>query len=535
MRKIVGIILFLLLFRLAFAQVNVSDLLFEIDQSESSIEKAKLYRQVADYYYLINTDSSQDAYSLALIYYINTKNAKGEMKCLSRLTAIYDDIGNSDTALVLAYRAINIGLAHSYDTLLAETYLRLGNLYKEKGQYQKAKDFYYQVIDFGFSNSTNGAWGSLGILYSNIEEYDSARVFLLKSLEYFRSQDTSFQIVLYNISSIAGSLGVNSFDRGKPKDGLDYFSESLRISRKIGNEINIISNLLNFSIAYDIEDMPKEAEVVLQEAYDIANRINNQKLKARVYLLMSDHYYEIEHYNLAYDYIIKYQHLNDSLDRDEYQESLHKSELKYQKQLHDIELAKLEVEKENDQLQFVLVLGIFSFLFVAITLFLYRKVKLRTAEKRKFEQKSELLNSRLIDATARLLKMDLHLQEQNTKLFELQKQTQSKNKNNLDEVSIELENRKILLNEDWGEYVEIFNILHPCFLKYLLKDYPNLSEGDKRQLIMLKLEYSRKKSADILGISPDSVKRAQQRLSKKLKLTDVTKLKAFVSEVICEN
>lgn len=496
----------------------------------TKIEVDSLCR-IADSYFLINTDSSHDAYRLALTYYIKTKNAKGEMKCLSRLAAVHDDIGNSDSAIVLAYRAINIGLAHSYDTLLAETYLRLGNLYKEKGQYQKAKDLYYQVIDFDFSNSTNGAWGSLGILYSNIEEYDSARVLLLKSLEYFRSQDTSYQRVLFNIASITGSLGVNSFDRGKPKDGLDYFSESLRISRKIGNEVNIISNLLNFSIAYDMENMPRKAEEVLQEAYDIANRINNQKLKSRVYLLMSDHYYEIDNYKSAYDYIVKYQNIIDSLGRIDYQESLHKSELRYLKQFQDIELTTLEIKTENAKLHFILVYGASSFLFIAITLFLFRKMKIRNSEKRKLEEKSKRLNSSLNDATARLLEMDLHLQDQNNKLIKLQKQTHSKIIENADEVSGDLANRKILLNEDWGKYVEIFTILHPDFLEKLLKDYPNLTEGDKRQLIMIKLEYSRKKSALILGISPESVKRAQQRVANKIGLKDVTKLQSFVQSV----
>ncbi|RLD65878.1 MAG: hypothetical protein DRI84_05940 [Bacteroidetes bacterium] len=520
------------LLQYSFALVSLVFLLQRAEASQISMQgEADSLCRIADTYFLMDTDSSHEAYSLALGYYINMGNTKGEMKCLTRLAAIYDDKGNSDTAIVLAYRAINIGLTHSYDTLLAETYLRLGNMYREMNQYQEARDFYYQVIGFGFSNSTNGAWGSLGILFSNIEEYDSAHIFLLKSLSYFKGKDTSSHRVLYNIASLAGSMGVNSFKCGKPKEGLSYFSESLRISRKIGNEINIVSNLLNFSIAYDMENMPRKAEEVLQEAYDIANRIHNQRLKSRVYLLMSDHYYEIDNFKSAYDYIVNYQNLNDSIGRVDYQESLHKSELKYLKQLQDIELAKLEVEKENDQLQFVLVLGIFSFLFVAITLFLYRKVKIRTAEKRKFEQKSELLNSRLIDATARLLEMDLHLQEQNTKLFELQKQAQSKNKNDLDEVSKELENRKILLNEDWGEYVEIFNILHPVFLENLLKDYPSLTEGDKRQLIMIKLDYARKKSALILGISPESVKRAQQRVANKLKLKDVTELSAYVKGV----
>jgi len=49
---------------------------------------------------------------------------------------------------------------------------------------------------------------------------------------------------------------------------------------------------------------------------------------------------------------------------------------------------------------------------------------------------------------------------------------------------------------------------------------------------MLKLEYSKEKSSTLLGISPDSVKRARQRLSKKLKLEDVNELYSFISTII---
>jgi len=70
--------------------------------------------------------------------------------------------------------------------------------------------------------------------------------------------------------------------------------------------------------------------------------------------------------------------------------------------------------------------------------------------------------------------------------------------------------------------------LYPEFLNGIIKDFPKLTEGDKRQLIILKLGYNRKKASPILGISPDSVKRAQQRIANKLKLKDIRELAAFV-------
>ncbi len=88
---------------------------------------------------------------------------------------------------------------------------------------------------------------------------------------------------------------------------------------------------------------------------------------------------------------------------------------------------------------------------------------------------------------------------------------------------------KILHNEGWEEYMKVFQTLYPNFFAVIESKYSKLTEGEKRQLAMIKLNYSRKKSAQILGISPESVKRARQRLSKKLGFADVIEMKNIIS------
>jgi tetratricopeptide (TPR) repeat protein len=523
--RFVFVFLSLLLNNLVFGQ-------FGDFKKESSMYEQKQYADslynLANKYFINNQDSAILFYNEALSLYTSQNNTRQQMLCLSRLSVLYDNIGNLDTALTIAYRAVNIGIKYSYDTVLAETYLRLGGLYKEAHQFEKSKEFYYKTIDIGLINTTNGAWGGLGILYSNMQEYDSAKIYLERSMDYFQNQDTSLQIVMFNIASLYGSIGINCFDRNKPKEGLQNFEESLRISRKIGNEPNIISNLLNLSIAYDMSNLPQKSEAVLEEAYYLADSIGNQKLKARVFLLMSDHYYETKDFKSAYDYLNRYHNLNDSLGRIDYKNSLHDNEIKYLQQIQEVELERMEIEKERSKLQFILIIGVSSILFILITLFLFRKVKVKTKEKKQLEKHSRSLGVSLKEATARLAQMDRHLEEQNRLIIKLQEDTQNLDDNDVVDIVNELENQKIHLNEDWEKYVETFSILHPKFLPNIVEEFDNLTEGDKRQLIMIKLGYPRKKSALILGISPDSVKRAQQRLARKLNLKDITELKGFV-------
>ena len=524
--KISFILFFLFLFHIVFAQTQNHRL---VNKSEQHSTIADSLFALGNRYYIDNQDSAMFAYSGALKYYIDQNNTRMQMLCLSRLSNLYDNLGNTDTALAIAYRAVSIGINNHYDTLLAETYLRLGVLYKEIEEFDKSKEFYYKVIEIGFPNTMNGAWGGLGIMYSNIGEYDSALIYIEKSIQHFETQDTTSKVVLFNLASLYGSLGINCFDMNKPEMGLGYFEESLRISRKIGNKTNIVSNLLNMSIAYDMSELPLKSEAVLKEAYTIADSIGNQKLKTRVYLLMSDHYYEINDFKQAYNYLGYYHSLKDSLGKLDFQKSLHESELKYLQQIQEIELDRVELEKERSKLRFIIIIGASSLLFILITFYLFRKVKIRTEEKKKLEQKSKHLDKRLRVAMGRLQEIDKKLEEQNLLILQLQKESENPDIKDVKGVAKELESRKIILNEDWEKYKETFDILYPQFIKGVLQDFPLLTEGDKRQLIMIKLEYARKKAALILGISPDSVKRAQQRLAKKLNLKDITELRSFVS------
>ena len=478
-----------------------------------------------------NTDTSLILLKTAYSLYLELQNNRGQMRCLSQTALAYDNNGKTDTAIILIYKAIDIGLQHSYDTLLSQAYLRLGNMYKEIGDYTKATEFYKKTIKKGFPNTTNGAWGSLGIIYSNINKYDSAKIYLEKSLLFFNSQDTSNKSILFNISSIYGSLGINCFDRKKPKEGIEYFKKSLIIAKKIGNKNNIISNLLNFSIAYDMAGFPKKAEAVLHEAKRIANKVNNEKLSARVNLLLSDHYYEIKDYKLAYEYLETYHNVIDSLKKVEYKNTISENEIKYLKQIQEVEVKRLEIEKEKDSIIFLIIISVSIIVFITVTVYLYKKVKLKSKEKELIKKEARNLSKELGNAQNKLEEIDKHLTKQNILILELQKENNDSQSTKDVKINEELANMKILVNEDWDKYMDTFNILFPNFLNSIISKYPNLTEGDKRQLIMLKLKYSRKKSASILGISPDSIKRAQQRLSKKLGLKDVTEFDKFINDI----
>ena len=82
--------------------------------------------------------------------------------------------------------------------------------------------------------------------------------------------------------------------------------------------------------------------------------------------------------------------------------------------------------------------------------------------------------------------------------------------------------------EEWPEFKSKFEELSPTFLTNLNKKHPTLSKSEIRLLILIRIGFTQKEVASILNIAPDSVKKAKQRVRKKLELTSSTKLTGYL-------
>ncbi|MEO6758783.1 MAG: hypothetical protein ABIO24_04955, partial [Saprospiraceae bacterium] len=89
------------------------------------------------------------------------------------------------------------------------------------------------------------------------------------------------------------------------------------------------------------------------------------------------------------------------------------------------------------------------------------------------------------------------------------------------------ENR-ILTEADWASFKIYFEKAHPGYLLRLRSNYPALSEGEERLFLFIKLNLTTKEAASILGISAESVKKARNRLRKKIELEEEVLLEEFI-------
>ena len=85
--------------------------------------------------------------------------------------------------------------------------------------------------------------------------------------------------------------------------------------------------------------------------------------------------------------------------------------------------------------------------------------------------------------------------------------------------------------DEWQKFKQDLTALNPNFLNQLKAKHPSLSESEIRLLVLVRIGHSQKEIANILCISPDSVKKARNRVRKSLKLDSTQNLKSYLNEI----
>lgn len=86
-----------------------------------------------------------------------------------------------------------------------------------------------------------------------------------------------------------------------------------------------------------------------------------------------------------------------------------------------------------------------------------------------------------------------------------------------------------MTDDSWKKFKKLFTKVPPAFFHDVRNQYPQLTGTDVRLLALLKLSINNREMAGMLGITTDGVKKAKQRLRKKMKfqandeLYDITK------------
>lgn len=199
-------------------------------------------------------------------------------------------------------------------------------------------------------------------------------------------------------------------------------------------------------------------------------------------------------------------------------------------------LTQFEQEETVLFLQRVLLLGFIAFLvFTGLIVFNYVKAKHR-AEKQLIQRRTELeiqKTNELVELKNRELAASaLKLIEKEVLISKL-KDRLSKGNGDIKRQEIKQIVRSISNSNKahWREFETRFVSVNRSFYDRLSYKFPKLTERDKKLCALVKLNFSSKEMAKLLGISIESVHTTRYRLRKKLNLARSVNLTEFIANV----
>lgn len=443
--------------------------------------------------------------------------------------------------------------------------------YDQSATYRFEAMAIWQAI--GDSNLIASELSAIGILYYFQDEFD-------KALEQFKICNAYWRGT--NDSSSLGFcttlLALANFELGHHDESIAWSLESLAIREAIGDIRGQGESLNNLSLAHMSLEHWEEALGYLEKALKLleqaqdyrqrpillanmgaaklslgdteaaisyfrqslayAQEDNNKGSVHNAYKKIHRAFAKANQYDSAYHYYRLYTVMNDSLYSEEKSRAVSELSIQYESAQKEQENALLRQEAENrkqQQLVVALSLGGGLLVLLLIVILLMQRIK---RSRQVFTAQQQLTEAKLINAQQEL---DYHrnklsdytrnLLEKNRLLEQLQQDlaTQQDAKPNHQETIPNLLEIKILTDADWDDFKRLFENVHTGFHARLRQKHHDLSEGEQRLFLLLRLNLNTKEIANILGVAPDSVKKARYRLRKKLSLREEDNLQAVVA------
>ncbi|TVQ92844.1 MAG: tetratricopeptide repeat protein [Bacteroidetes bacterium] len=324
-------------------------------------------------------------------------------------------------------------------------HLGFGNIHNELGNFNRAMQEYelalkeYENVED--NNALSNIHSSIGSLYFDYQDFENAEYHFNKALNYAR--------LLKNDRMLAHSflnLGILATLTDDYRMALEQYQMGLEYARE-GQSFHIISLMLrNMALAYSrLEEHEKGLEMVL-ESLDIAQRIESIDAQAQANRVAAEILQIQGQYADALRYYQIYKVLSDSLLDIEKQKQLneisaiHESENQKQAiELQQLELERNQIElRQKSQLINTFIVAIAFIVIIGIILFSFNNRRLRS-----HNQIGKQL--RVIENNKKKIsELITQSYKQNERIFSLEKQIASWEKNNRQELSFAEEVTKIL-------------------------------------------------------------------------------------------
>lgn len=419
---------------------DVKGILKRIQTSKQDTNRVLAYIEYGQYLENHNLDSAGKYYLKAESLSEQLDYMTGKFKFRSNYTYILNLQGKFEEGLKLNRESLEIAKKMNHKVNIGKSLANIATSYTYLGNFTEAIRYYQQSADqfdkLGMKEFLPRLYISIGSAFEHANLFNKSVVYKQKALQLARPMGDSLQL-----ADVLTNIGTCYFNLKRYKESHAHFIEGLAVAEKIRSDIFITQACAGLCRTNRLLKNLEESRIYGERGLDIARKSGNvflelECLKSLMFLAedrgkpelsakytkealdiaeannMTDHLVELyedyatdlaraNNYKGAYDYLMKYSILNDSIQGVDIQKQLQELDTKYLTVEKEKQIVTLEKEKQTrNTLIYGLVAGLVGLILIAVLA--YRNIAFR---KRVAEQEVlQLQQEKQLVATNSILK-----------------------------------------------------------------------------------------------------------------------------------
>jgi tetratricopeptide (TPR) repeat protein len=472
------------------------------------------YQKAIDFAAANNMEAARGAYlhKKGMYYYVYKYNVDA---CRYFLQAqdVFTSIGYANVPSIVNYLAQQAGF------------------YYDLGDYENALLYLKQALKYppGTQRLRISCINTMGLIFRNSKKYNQALSYFNTAVKL--SHDTRDTIWM---GIATGNIGSVYFMQQQYTRALPFILTDYKLSLKYKENGNAAHALLRMAKINMVNNKADVAAMQLNEVRQLINGIyDGLKLRIDLYDLQGQLYERNGQLAESITYIKKMELAKDTLELRNNIAAVERVRLGLEVQNHKTELDNFKTRAEIATIRRNVVILILFFLIVIAGMFYKQQMLKVKKDKSQLLSEKKQVDEDLKNAESELLLYTESLRRKNAIIEHFRKE--------IDRLEIKVVNKDeaehlekmmqahIMTDDNWNEFKSLFAKVHAGFLRSIKKNFPAISGSDVRLLTLMKLQLSNREMANMLGITTDGIKKAKQRLRKKMELPEGIDIEQAIS------
>lgn len=478
----------------------------------------------------------------------------GRIEALLNNSLLSDLKSNASEALDFQMKALKISTANADSIFLERIYASLGRTYYRMNEHEIARHYYDQALRrYTLEKNKLGMAEVLrqigNVLLSGNQ--DESLNYYQKALAYER------QLNHYEgIANVLNNISIVYRARGELDKAKQYIEEAITFHKQSNNLAKLPTAYYNLNRIYLQQGKTDQALELGLEELRIARRLQLRAEIQEAAWILSDVYTQKKDYEQALIYFRWKEALSDSIRGQESNRNFQRMQSLYENEKKEQELNLLKAEKSLSQSRNrIIYIGLSAVIIIGLLIILMQRNKIkrekelalkneqlhlaqqsltnaalenRAMAEKQLQQDLEFRHKELLTYTLNLVQKNALMENLREGIQEMLATTDKDSKIKLTKL-IKVIDYGLESEKDWDEFRMYFEKVHSSFFQKLKDQFPDLSQSDLKLCALLSLNLSMKEMAELMGISPESVKMARHRLRKKLNLVTEENLAEFIA------